>query len=90
MAYSHRLAIGAVDRLDKLHAKHILPGFKDRSAEEREIEALANEITRVSHSLGPNEDCVLTHSRVLAGFSVNTEAYTSSCRDVPDHSENSR
>ncbi|KAM0791782.1 hypothetical protein ACM66B_004045 [Microbotryomycetes sp. NB124-2] len=34
-----------MDRLDKLHAKHVLPGFKDRSAEEREIEALANEIT---------------------------------------------
>lgn len=37
-----------VAHLDKLHAKHILPGFKDRSAEEREIDALANEITRVS------------------------------------------
>ncbi|KAK4055014.1 t-SNARE affecting a late Golgi compartment protein 2 [Microbotryomycetes sp. JL221] len=34
-----------IDRLDKLHAKHVLPGFKDRSAEEREIEALAHEIT---------------------------------------------
>ncbi|ORY84709.1 t-SNARE [Leucosporidium creatinivorum] len=35
-----------IAHLDKLHAKHILPGFKDRSAEEREIDALANEITR--------------------------------------------
>ncbi|KAG8678645.1 hypothetical protein FRC09_019669, partial [Ceratobasidium sp. 395] len=33
--------------LDKLHAKHVLPGFKDRSNEEREIEACTNEITRV-------------------------------------------
>ncbi|GAA5862357.1 hypothetical protein JCM3774_002490 [Rhodotorula dairenensis] len=32
-------------QLDKLHAKHLLPGFKDRSAEEREIEALATSIT---------------------------------------------
>ncbi|KAG8768956.1 hypothetical protein FRC12_005246 [Ceratobasidium sp. 428] len=32
--------------LDKLHAKHVLPGFKDRSNEEREIEACTNEITR--------------------------------------------
>ncbi|CAE6431183.1 unnamed protein product [Rhizoctonia solani] len=32
--------------LDKLHAKHVLPGFKDRSAEEREIEQRTNEITR--------------------------------------------
>ncbi|KAM0746802.1 t-SNARE [Meredithblackwellia eburnea MCA 4105] len=35
-----------IAHLDKLHAKHILPGFKDRSAEEREIENLASEITR--------------------------------------------
>ncbi|KDE05218.1 hypothetical protein MVLG_04356 [Microbotryum lychnidis-dioicae p1A1 Lamole] len=34
-----------ITQLDKLHAKHILPGFKDRSAEEREIDALATEIT---------------------------------------------
>ncbi|TFK54221.1 t-SNARE [Heliocybe sulcata] len=32
--------------LDKLHAKHALPGFADRTAEEREIEGLTNEITR--------------------------------------------
>ncbi|GAA5948021.1 hypothetical protein JCM10213_007024 [Rhodosporidiobolus nylandii] len=34
-----------ITQLDKLHAKHLLPGFKDRSAEEREIEALATSIT---------------------------------------------
>lgn len=38
---------GAVAHLDKLHAKHILPGFKDRTAEEREIDDLATDITRV-------------------------------------------
>ncbi|KAG8721644.1 hypothetical protein FRC08_011572 [Ceratobasidium sp. 394] len=32
--------------LDKLHAKHVLPGFNDRSDEEREIEARTNQITR--------------------------------------------
>ncbi|CAE6517965.1 unnamed protein product [Rhizoctonia solani] len=32
--------------LDKLHAKHVLPGFKDRSEEEREIEQRTSEITR--------------------------------------------
>ena len=37
----------AVAHLDKLHAKHLLPGFKDRSAEEREIQALATSITSV-------------------------------------------
>ncbi|CAL1707543.1 unnamed protein product [Somion occarium] len=40
--------------LDKLHAKHVLPGFSDRSAEEREIEASTTDITkdfRRCHSL---------------------------------------
>ncbi|WVQ84774.1 hypothetical protein IAT38_006931 [Cryptococcus sp. DSM 104549] len=32
--------------LDKLHAKHVLPGFTDRSAEEREIERQTTDITR--------------------------------------------
>ncbi|KIK99339.1 hypothetical protein PAXRUDRAFT_822896 [Paxillus rubicundulus Ve08.2h10] len=32
--------------LEKLHAKHALPGFADRSAEERDIEAATTEITR--------------------------------------------
>lgn len=39
---------GKVAALDKLHAKHVLPGFNDRSAEEREIEKATTEITRVS------------------------------------------
>ncbi|BGP42699.1 t-SNARE affecting a late Golgi compartment protein 2 [Rhodotorula kratochvilovae] len=34
-----------IAHLDKLHAKHLLPGFKDRTAEEREIESLATSIT---------------------------------------------
>lgn len=33
--------------LEKLHAKHALPGFADRTAEEREIEAATTEITKV-------------------------------------------
>ncbi|OXC85500.1 syntaxin 16 [Cryptococcus neoformans] len=32
--------------LDKLHAKHVLPGFTDRSSEEREIEKQTIDITR--------------------------------------------
>ncbi|KAG8926918.1 hypothetical protein FRC01_008224 [Tulasnella sp. 417] len=35
-----------IAQLDKLHAKHVLPGFADRSAEEREIETLTTDITR--------------------------------------------
>ena len=37
----------AVSGLDKLHAKHVLPGFTDRTAEEREIERQTQDITRV-------------------------------------------
>ena len=37
----------AVTQLDKLHAKHILPGFADRTAEEQTIERLTREITQV-------------------------------------------
>lgn len=35
-----------ITALDRLHAKHVLPGFSDRSAEEREIEAATTEITK--------------------------------------------
>jgi hypothetical protein len=40
--------IPTVNTLEKLHAKHVLPGFNDRSKEEREIERMTAEITRVS------------------------------------------
>lgn len=39
-----------VNQLDKLHSKHVLPGFNDRSLEEREINEMALDITRVSDS----------------------------------------
>ncbi|KAI0930315.1 hypothetical protein AcV5_007066 [Taiwanofungus camphoratus] len=35
-----------ITALDRLHAKHVLPGFSDRSAEEREIEAATTDITK--------------------------------------------
>ncbi|EJD42717.1 t-SNARE [Auricularia subglabra TFB-10046 SS5] len=35
-----------IARLEKLHAKHVLPGFADRSQEERDIDALTSAITR--------------------------------------------
>jgi hypothetical protein len=40
-----------VTALEKLHAKHALPGFTDRSAEEKEIEAATTDITKVCHFL---------------------------------------
>jgi syntaxin 16 len=39
-----------VTALEKLHAKHVLPGFTDRSLEEREIEAITTDITKVRQS----------------------------------------
>ncbi|KII92868.1 hypothetical protein PLICRDRAFT_37664 [Plicaturopsis crispa FD-325 SS-3] len=35
-----------ITALERLHARHVLPGFTDRSAEEREIEAASSDITR--------------------------------------------
>lgn len=35
--------------LDKLHRKHVLPGFDDRAAEERDIERITREITTLFH-----------------------------------------
>ena len=40
-------ALTPVANLDKLHAKHVLPGFTDRTAEEREIERQTSDITKV-------------------------------------------
>jgi len=37
-------------KLDKLHARHILPGFDDKSEEEGEIERLTTEITKVGRT----------------------------------------
>lgn len=36
-----------ITQLDRLHAKHLLPGFVDRTKEERDIEKLSGEITKV-------------------------------------------
>lgn len=48
---------GVVAALDKLHAKHVLPGFTDRSSEEREIERQTIDITRVRQELRPLPHC---------------------------------
>jgi len=47
-------ATSSIQQLDKLHAKHALPGFADKSAEERQIEDITNTITaafRKCHTL---------------------------------------
>lgn len=48
LLFRHSTRPSLVSQLDKLHSKHLLPGFKDRSAEEREIQSVANSITNVS------------------------------------------
>jgi hypothetical protein len=42
-----------VAALDKLHARHVLPGFADRSSEEREIQVATTDITKVTENLIP-------------------------------------
>jgi hypothetical protein len=48
---SSTMSFSSVTALEKLHAKHALPGFTDRSAEEKEIEAATTDITKVYDSL---------------------------------------
>jgi syntaxin 16 len=50
-----------VSALEKLHAKHVLPGFSDRSAEEREIEAVTLQITKVSSRYPRHSPHLSTH-----------------------------
>ncbi|KAJ2778963.1 Integral membrane protein SED5 [Coemansia javaensis] len=45
-------AAAKITRLEALHKKHLLPGFDDRSAEEREIRALTSDITAQLQSCG--------------------------------------
>lgn len=77
-----------VASLDKLHAKHVLPGFSDRSHEEREIEALTTDITKVRPrplsltyliSLFPNQD--FRHCQSL----INKISAPQSHAFPPDH-----
>lgn len=75
-----------VAQLDKLHAKHVLPGFNDRSAEEREISAITGDITRVRHRACRRNDLSrsLPEPRPLAGFPHDTAAHSTDCRNVQD------
>jgi syntaxin 16 len=53
-----------IAHLDRLHAKHVLPGFVDRSGEEREIEKETTAITKEFRKC----------SRLIAALSNNTQA----------------
>lgn len=72
-----------VAQLDKLHAKHVLPGFTDRSAEERDINNLTNDITKVCSGLF-RWNMVFRGSLVFtpAGLSNDAATDTADCRDV--------
>ena len=43
-------------KLDRLHARHVLPGFDDKTEEEGEIERLTTEITKVLSMFGSDID----------------------------------
>ncbi|KAG6874472.1 hypothetical protein C0995_010382 [Termitomyces sp. Mi166 len=73
-----------ITALDKLQAKHVLPGFADRTQEEREIEALTTDITRdfrqcqtiiqkiglPQHSFPPSQSASQAHSESVAAQNV--------------------
>ncbi|PWN32575.1 t-SNARE [Meira miltonrushii] len=57
-------------QLDRLHAKHILPGFADRSGEEREIERETTEITKQFRKC----------SKLISGMAQHTQSLSRSGR----------
>lgn len=57
-------------QLDRLHAKHILPGFADRSGEEREIERETVEITKQFRKC----------SKLISGMAQHTQSLSRSGR----------
>ncbi|ODN79301.1 hypothetical protein L202_03313 [Cryptococcus amylolentus CBS 6039] len=65
--------------LDKLHAKHVLPGFTDRSAEEREIERQTDfrRCTSLTGSVRPSQGAprvqVLTAKNVQRGLAQKVQ-----------------
>lgn len=59
----HSETFPIVTALEKLHAKHALPGFSDRSAEEKEIESATTDITRV---------CYVIFRRILSFVSCSS------------------
>lgn len=54
-------------QLDRLHAKHILPGFTDRSGEEREIERETREITKQFRKCSKLISGMAQHTQSLSG-----------------------
>lgn len=59
-------SVSPVAALDKLHAKHVLPGFTDRSLEEQEIEAATTDITKVLFSLSARPSCLFPSAAIQA------------------------
>ncbi|KAF8070136.1 syntaxin-like t-SNARE protein TLG2 [Lyophyllum atratum] len=73
-----------ITALDKLHAKHLLPGFSDRTLEEREIDSITTDVTRdfrqcqsliqkiglPQHSFPPSQSVSQAHTESLAAKNV--------------------
>jgi len=62
-------------RLDKLHARHLLPGFDDQSQEEGEIEHLTSEIQHVRTCLN-----VFSYKAIRNFMSVRSSSRMFKCR----------
>ena len=74
------ISFSIVAALDKLHSKHLLPAFTDRTIEEREIHTLTTQITTVRRPLFPK--LLNSHSSSTAGLSQDPTAHTADSRHV--------
>ncbi|KAF7288660.1 t-SNARE coiled-coil-like proteiny domain-containing protein [Mycena chlorophos] len=83
-----------ITALEKLHAKHVLPGFTDRSMEEREIERLTTDITKdfrrcqaliqrigtPQHSFPPSAHASLPAKNVQRGLAAKVQQLSATFR----------
>ena len=63
-------------QLDPMHKKHALPGFEDRSQEERDIEALTAQITTLFHR------CYNLIKKIEHGSNLSRDVDKIMCRNV--------
>lgn len=74
------ISSSTVSQLDKLHSKHLLPAFTDRTVEEREIHLLTTQITTViQFALLLNSN---SHPYPPAGLSADSATHSSDRRHV--------
>ncbi|KAJ1727774.1 Integral membrane protein SED5 [Coemansia biformis] len=79
-----------IRRLDALHKKHLLPGFDDRSEEEREIRLLTQQITAQFQSCGALVRGVAQHHALGQEQVVGRNIQSSLAQRLQDHSQQFR